>query len=292
MKLSCPGIRNHREAKSKLYVAAVMQISIIIPVFNQFHYTRQCLEHLEDDRKRGAEVIVIDNGSTDETAAGLKQFSGLKVIRNEQNRGCAPAWNQGVEAASGEWRTILNNDVLTTPGWLESQLQFARNHGVDIVSPAMREGPLNYSLPDYAREFTSSMKDAARPGFANGVSFTVNRRVFETSGKFDENFRIGVFEDADFFRRAKQAGFKLAITGSAFIHHFGSSTQKEIKRCDSKYEAENRDYFRRKWKLNWIKRRIEKTEVRTRLWFYRSRELAKHGHTVHERWHADSLHYY
>jgi len=234
-------------------------IFIIIPVLNQLAYTKKCLTSLSDDLAAGIEVVMVDNGSDDGTAEFLAARDDLSVIRNEKNLGCAAAWNQGIAAAANvEWVAVLNNDVLVTNNWLESMLDFAEKKNADIVSPAMREGELNYDLAGYARSFVSAMKEMQRAGIAHGACFLVRRRVFETIGLFDENFRIGQFEDTDFFLRARLAGFRLAITGAAFIHHFGSVTQDSITRSSRPvrpYEAENRAYFREKWRMGWWRRR-------------------------------------
>jgi GT2 family glycosyltransferase len=122
----------------------------------------------------------------------------------------------------------------------------------------------------------------------------VHRRVFEAIGLFDENYRIGQFEDADFFRRATNAGFRLGITGRSFIHHFGSVTQKALGqgRVEKPYVAENRAYYRKKWRLTWWRRLIERRSRRWRELIWRVRERLFHGHTLKEKWFGGRLRYY
>jgi GT2 family glycosyltransferase len=241
-----------------------------------------------------ARVVVIDNGSTDGTAEYLSGCAEVSVIRNLENRGCAVAWNQGVKATTAEWVVVLNNDVLVTKGWLEGLLGSAVTADLDVVTPAMREGLLNYELEPYAQEFVRTAGGAIRLGVADGVCFMVRRRVFEKIGLFDENFRIGVFEDTDFFERARQAGFKLGSTGRSFIHHFGSVTQKAIRLKNScgEYEQENRIYFRKKWRLSQIQRWISRFKRKTRAALWSLRERRQFGHTLRERWRRDRLVYY
>lgn len=265
---------------------SLWQVDIIIPAFNQLAFTRQCLESLQRHTHAAARVIVVDNGSQDGTAEFLRGLPQMKVIRNAENLGCAAAWNQGVNAAVADWVVILNNDVVLTPGWLEGLLAAAEN-GLDIVSPALREGPLNYELEPYACEFVRAAGDVTRPDMAHGVCFMVRRRVFESIGLFDENFRVGQFEDADFFQRARQAGFKLGATGRSFIHHFGSVTQNALRgesKVVSPYEAMNRAYYRRKWRLGWFRRHAQKLKTRLQLAWWRARERRRCGHSLNERW--------
>lgn len=268
-------------------------VEIIIPVYNQVEYTRKCLESLRQTTRTAASVIVIDNGSTDGTPEYLANLPALTVIRNEKNRGCAAAWNQGIAASTGEWVVVLNNDVVLTPGWLDGLLAAAVEIGLDIVSPALREGPLNYELEAYAREFVRSTGGATRPGVAHGVCFLVRRRVFESVGLFDENFRIGQFEDADFFHRARQAGFALGATGQSFVHHFGSVTQNYVRQQLplEAYEDWNRAYYRSKWTLGWHQRCLTRWKARAQVAWWRAWELHLCGHSLAERWQHGQLEY-
>lgn len=272
-----------------------MSITIIIPVYNQLHYTELCLNSLYANRGVvEAQIIVIDNGSSDGTTEYLASCSDVTVISNRENLGCAGAWNQGVRGTASEWLLFLNNDVLVSPGWLEQLLGFADAEGVDVVSPAIREGEYNYDIAEYSRDFVSRMARFYREGMADGICFMVRRRVFESIGLFDENFRIGQFEDTDFFRRARQAGFRLGTTGCSFIHHFGSVTQNSIRKSRKvrPYEAENRAYYRRKWKLTWWRRFREKRLVRWRELLWRTVERTSQGHTLREKWLDGRLRYF
>ncbi len=273
------------------------RVALVLPVFNQLEYTRGCLESLAPDLAGGVELIVVNNGSTDGTDAYLSSLAPAKVVRNETNLGCAKAWNQGVQLSAREWTVIMNNDVVVAAGWLEALLEFAREKGADIVAPAIREGPLNYPFQEYAAEFMRRMREVCRWGQAHGICFMVRRPVFDAVGCFDENFRIGQFEDADFFRRAKLAGVKMAITGGAFLHHFGSITQNAIRQAPPQvggrsYYAGNRAYYLRKWGLNRLQRLAQRWQRKTRNWRQRTGERLRHGHSLHEKWIGGKLRYF
>lgn len=272
-----------------------MQVAIVIPVLNQLAYTQGCLRGLAPDIAMGVRVIIVDNGSADGTPEWLAGRTDIVVLRNEENRGCARAWNQGVAAASGaDWVVVLNNDVLLPSGWLQALLTAAERHGLDIACPAMRERAQDYAFEPYATEFTRRLNNVVRYGAAHGVCFAVRRRVFKRIGAFDEGFRIGQFEDKDFFRRARLAGFRLGVVGSCFIHHFGSVTQDSLS--DSKrhrpYEAEARAHFRQKWKLGWWQRRREKAGEKLRAFWWRTTERLRFSHTLHEKGGNGRVRYY
>ncbi len=99
--------------------------SIIVPCWNQLPFTRLCLQGLFRSTRPGSwELIVVDNGSTDDTAAylaGVQDASAvpITVITKPQNVGFPAAVNQGLQAASGEYLVLLNNDAVVTEGWLE-----------------------------------------------------------------------------------------------------------------------------------------------------------------------------
>lgn len=263
-----------------------MSVDIVIAVFNQLHYTKTCLETLRASVPPEVNVIVIDNGSTDGTADYLVTQPWVKVIANGENRGCAAAWNQGVNAGSSSWVVVMNNDVILPAGWLEGLMGYAAETGTDVVSPALREGEYNYDIEPYARQFMTAMAKVARRGEAHGVCFMVRREIFNTIGLFDENFKIGGSEDTDFFWRARHAGFSLATTGRSFMHHFGCITQDYIKaevlgRC---YGPEHRAHFRRKWKLNWWKRFLIRRKGKFIDFWRRNSERIRSGRSLREKW--------
>lgn len=268
-------------------------VSIIIPLYNQLAYTKGCLESLRQTTPEEIEVILIDNASSDDTGQYLSSLSGVNVISNDINRGCSGAWNQGVRAAKGEWLVILNNDVILSLGWLEGLLNAAEHWNLDIVSPAIREGELNYQLEPYSDEITTLMRNVIRRDRANGICFMVHQRVFENIGLFDENFRIGQYEDADFFLRAKTAGFHLGTVGSSFLHHFGSITQKSLKKPKvvKSYALENKAYFIRKWNLPWWKRCAIRNRNKLENRLSSICERLRYRHSLFEKWINGRLRY-
>ncbi|MGC9195591.1 MAG: glycosyltransferase family 2 protein [Syntrophobacteraceae bacterium] len=270
--------------KANKRAGSLPAVSVVIPVYNQLDYTKKCIDSLKSHNGGVEEIIVIDNGSSVETAQYLRGLDWVRVISNQKNLGCAAAWNQGLDAAGCEWVLFLNNDVVVSANWVEGMVEFADEKGVAIVSPAIREGLGDYDMDDYAKDFVARMKLHSRMGVADGICFLVKKSVFEKIGRFDENFHIGQFEDADFFRRAALAGFRLGITGRSFIHHFGSVTQNHIRgvECNNGYEASNRAYYRRKWKLSRPKRIFERHFSKARLFFWTFKEKTLGRHCLKE----------
>jgi glycosyltransferase involved in cell wall biosynthesis len=104
--------------------------SIIVPCFSQRGFTQLCLKALYRHTRNPWELIVVDNGSTDDTAgylAGVQDISPVPVtvIANTTNRGFPAAINQGLQAARGDYLVLLNNDAVVTDGWLEQLIALA-----------------------------------------------------------------------------------------------------------------------------------------------------------------------
>jgi GT2 family glycosyltransferase len=263
-------------------VTQAARVSLVIPVYNQLVHTMQCLESILRLPDKGDEIIIVDNASTDGTPGYLKGV-GVTVIGNATNLGCAKAWNQGIRASRGDVIGILNNDIVVTPGWLSALLRFMGQRGHGIVSPAMREGPLDYELNLYAAEFTAACREATRPGLL-GPCMLVRREVFDRIGYFDEGFTCGGCEDLDLLWRAQKAGITAGVTGAAFIHHFGMVTQKAVKKSEtSTYATQNLAYFQHKWRRtvrgNWLQRRLAGLRDR---WMERMEKI-RYGHRLVER---------
>ena len=261
----------------------------VIPVFNQVEYTRQCLDSLLADGVPAAEVVVVDNASTDGTRELLASRPGLHVIANDRNLGCSAAWNQGVEAAAtlrAEWVIVLNNDVVVGPGFRDGLLAFAAEAGCQVVSPAMGEGELDYDLASFAEVHRRALGSASRRGIATGVCFMVHHTVFARIGSFDTKLGLAGYEDEDFFRRASAAGFRLATTGRAYLHHYGSVTQKSVKAgmgAPRSARLGDRDHFRRKHGLHWLRRKVEKLRAAARRAYWIWSERRRGGLTLRLR---------
>ncbi len=289
-----PKLTGRDAAARRPYLPAInliMDATIVIPVFNQLHYTRQCLESLNAAGCPDAMIVVVNNASTDGTTEFLATRPALRVITNAENRACAAAWNQGFQASATGWILFLNNDVVTPRGWLENLVAFAEESGADLVSPALGEGELNYDLANYARDFMAEMRAVWRRGIDGGVCFLVHRRVFASIGEFDENFRHGGNEDVDFFWRARNAGFKLVTTGSSYLHHFGNVTQRALAQEHGSTRAETVGYFRTKWKIGWWQRRWSRWQRKLTETWQAGSERRRHGHTLRE-WRAGGKIFY
>jgi GT2 family glycosyltransferase/SAM-dependent methyltransferase len=213
------------------------QISVVIPVWNQLDYTRQCLGSLLRTLPEEAQIVVIDNGSGDSTPQYLdalaRRWPGLQVIGNVENLGWVKAVNQGLEAATGESVILLNNDTICPEGWLEPLLRALWTEGVGLAGPLSNNvsGPQQVA-PGYQTEgelegWAWDLMQANRGRLADcprlvGFCLAVRREVVAQIGGLDERFGIGMYDDDDLCRRAQRAGWRTVIAAGSFVHHFGS----------------------------------------------------------------------
>src|SRR6516162_9812115 len=98
-----------------------MNVAAIIPHWNRRDLLMELLNNLKQQTRPFDEVIIADNGSTDDSAY-LAESAGARVLRLQRNLGFAAAVNRGIEAVRCDWVAILNNDVALDPKWLEMLL--------------------------------------------------------------------------------------------------------------------------------------------------------------------------
>ncbi|MCJ7663018.1 MAG: glycosyltransferase family 2 protein [Desulfobacterales bacterium] len=245
-----------------------MRTSIIVPVHNNPEFTLACIESIRENTQ-DYEIIIVDNGSSPPFVAPyeeLKAIHGVKVIRNEENVGYSAAANQGIKTVEGGVLAFLNNDILTTPGWLD-YLTWHIDNGFDLVGPCSNSvaGPqqvkVGYRFEDrilnsvdkkdlngFASHFHSANYRDSKPHYLLVLYCLVMRReVIDRVGLFDEAFTLGNFEDDDFCLRAIEAGFRLGIAQDVFIHHFGGVTLKSMDIDIKALFAKNWGIFKSKW---------------------------------------------
>lgn len=113
-----------------------MKISVVVPTFNRAYIIREALESVLAQTYRDCEILVVDDGSTDDTSKIIQSFRSerIRYIRHEQNRGCSAAYNTGVRAATGDVIAFLDSDDMWKPENLDRQVSFLVRHPeVDVV---------------------------------------------------------------------------------------------------------------------------------------------------------------
>lgn len=103
-------------------------VSVIIPTFNRGYCLAESIRSVLDQSFTDLELIVVDDGSTDNTQEVVRQFTGIQLIQLEENRGVSFARNRGIEQAQGNWIAFLDSDDLWEKGKLRSQIQWVEQN--------------------------------------------------------------------------------------------------------------------------------------------------------------------
>jgi len=245
-------------------------VSIVIPVFNQWHLTHQCLASLSECIARSqaaAEVIVVDDHSTDGTPEGLRQVVGVRVLTNPENIGFNRAATRGAREARGQYVVFLNNDAMVLPGWLDGLLA-AMGHdrvgaaGSKLVFPSGRlqeAGCLVWNdgssimVGRWRSPAAAEYEFLRDVDYCSAASLMVRADSLREVGFLDERFSPAYFEDADLCFSLRARGERVVYApASVVVHiegqsHVGGSGPAATNARDTAHQLRSRRLFVQKW---------------------------------------------
>jgi glycosyltransferase involved in cell wall biosynthesis len=181
-------------------------VSVIIPVYNGARFLRAALESVFAQTYRPIEVIVVDDGSADDSGVIAQSFPEVHYIR-QQNQGVAAARNNGIESARGDFFAFLDQDDLWTPEKLRVQIEHLLNNpelGYTLTHQQCFLEP-GTALPSW---FRKELLTSVHAGWVLGT-LVVRRAAFEQVGNFATGYSAA--NDSDWFFRAKTAEIPMAI---------------------------------------------------------------------------------
>ena len=215
-----------------------MNISIIIPTFNNSELTYSCIKSIIDSNTNyDIDIIIIDNGSTDDTHFVLRSFSKIKTQFNNTNLGFSKACNQGARASRSDFLIFLNNDTEVTRGWIDGLLGCVRSNflagviGCKLLYPdnsiqhagiAFGQSNVHHLYRHFHPKHPATNKQRLFQA-VTGACMLVPRKLFLSLDGFDESF-INGFEDLDFCFRVRNKGFKVMYTPETIVIHHESRT--------------------------------------------------------------------
>jgi glycosyltransferase involved in cell wall biosynthesis len=259
-----------------------MKLSVIIPMYNAGDTITQqldalCLQQWEEPW----EVIISDNGSTDESRAIAEQYSdripNLRIIDSSEQQGAAHARNAAAKVALGEALAFCDADDEVAPGWVAAMGQALEHH--DFVAGCLDFKKLN---EDWVRKTRYSFQN--RPGYVDEAHFLpvvascnmgVKRRIHEAVGGFDTSFSSAGGEDDDYSWRIQLAKTKLHFAEDALIYHRFRNTLQGIYRQASTYAVSDVLLYKKFAALGMPKPRLKG-------WFYIFKDIVRRTHTKHE----------
>jgi len=241
-----------------------VEISIVVPVFNQFRFTHACLASLQERQgKERFEVIVVDDCSTDETAEAVPRIPGVVYLRNETNSGFIASCNRGAEKGRGKYLVFLNNDILVRDGWLTALVDtFAEDPYAGIVGAKLiyPDGRLQEAGGVIWRDASGwnygKFDDPAKPeynylrevDYCSAAALMIPKSLFQSVGGFDPRYAPAYYEDTDLAFKVRQAGHKVLYQPlSEVIHYEGATGGTDPATGTKKHQGINRSTFAETW---------------------------------------------
>jgi len=218
-----------------------MDLSIIIVNWNTSELLLQCLDSIYRAKPQIMfEIIVIDNGSTDNSVGAIStRFPEVRIISNDHNMGFAGANNQGLSAGSARYYLLLNSDTLVLPGALDVLINIADNHPeMGIVGPKLlnMDGSLQESyasFPTFWSELIGKNFRRRRPladstyiydvDWIMGACMLVRSEVVADVGMLDDDYFM-YSEEVDWCFRIKRQGWKVGYCLKSEVYHLGGGS--------------------------------------------------------------------
>ncbi|MFL6183180.1 MAG: glycosyltransferase family 2 protein, partial [Actinomycetes bacterium] len=181
------------KATAAHFISEVALVSVIIPSYNHAHYLGQAIGSVLSQSYRNFEIIVVDDGSTDETSEVASRYERVRIVRQE-NRGLSGARNRGLREAKGEYVVFLDADDKLLPGALEAGLRcFEAHPECAFVSgtsrPIAEDGALLSQRSDTVVEGDHYLKLLRRNYIGMHATVMYRRSVFDDVGGFDVTLR-------------------------------------------------------------------------------------------------------
>lgn len=253
-----PPTVEHVSTPGKEVVRHQQNVDIVVCVHNALDDVARCLESILQNTHPPYRLIIVDDGSGDETKSFLENFvvgQGITLLRSETATGYTLAANRGLRAATGDFVILLNSDTVVSPLWLDRLVQCADSaERIGMVGPLSNtaswqsvpevfdtEGdwasnPLapGQTVGEFAFDVAAvSARIYPRVGFLNGFCVLIKRALIDDIGHFDEEtFAKGYGEENDFALRATSGGWELAVADDCYVYHAQSKSYSHEKRLE------------------------------------------------------------
>jgi GT2 family glycosyltransferase len=221
-------------------------VSTIIVNYNGAEFLGECLRSVFEQPYRPVEVIVVDNGSSDSSTEIVRRaYPKARLISNSSNIGFAQANNQGVEAASGEFVVLLNNDSTVEQEWLSALVAaVARPRVAVVTSKVITDGvptafyEMNGTLNFVGYNIMRAFADLSQVFFAGGASLVFRKDV--VGMPFPGEYFL-YQEDVYLSWKMRLLGYDVRMAQESIIHHRGSATtRREAQPLVTFYQERNR----------------------------------------------------
>ena len=238
-----------------------MRIAILIPVYNKWFATERCIRAIQSTSDiHLVDIVVVNDGSTDDTLLQLERFPTIRVINTSENIGFAKACNFAFNHLPDyEFIYLLNNDTEVICGFISNSLALMKSHpraalvGSTLLSPdgslqecgaiVWRDGTVhnfgrNKDLGNLEFRFSRKVD------YCSGAGLLIRNELLNQVGLFDERFAPAYYEDTDLSFKLREIGFEVWVCFSSLVIHYeglsrGVNTDVLVNT--------NRDKFLEKW---------------------------------------------
>ncbi len=208
-----------------------LTVSLAIPCFNAEIFIGQVLDSIAAQTRQPEEIIIIDDGSSDDTRKIVSQFPH-RLICHGSNQGIAAARNSAIKHASGDIIVFLDADALASPQYIEEMVAGFSGEDVAGVNGRAIESMQKTIYDKWRKEVLfQEWGDAHREEvyFLFGMCAAYRKKVLEEVGGFSELFRISG-EDMDISYRIRKMGHRLVYTPKALVYHLREDSRETIRR--------------------------------------------------------------
>jgi len=208
------------------------RVSVIIPVFNGELYLAEALESVLAQTHRPFEIIVVDDGSTDGTAAVAQRFGAAVRYDPRPNGGAAAARNRGIELAAGDFLAFLDADDVWVDDKLANQMQaFADDPALEIVFGEVQQ----FLSPELPEDTRRQIKIPVERSAGKHVgAMLIRAEAFRKVGPFRSDWKVGEF--IDWYARAEEHGLETRTLPSVVmrrrLHKASQGTYQRQHRAD------------------------------------------------------------
>ena len=204
----------------------MIKATIIIPNINGKGWLKDSIESIYAQTEQDFDLIVVDNGSTDESLEQARSYCtrpNFTLIENGRNTGFSYAVNQGIARAQSKYVVLFNNDAFAEPQWLAELLRTADADPKIFAVQSLMIRHFERELADDAGDYVTWMGFACKTGDGRRAAL-YRKSILDEIGGFDEHF-FAYFEDVDLSWRANNAGYKNVLCPAAKCYHIcGAST--------------------------------------------------------------------
>ncbi len=214
-------------------------VSIIILSWNNQKLLQNCLKSVYDTNYPNYEIIVVDNGSSDNSPKIVRaNYPDVILIENKQNLGFSEGNNRGIRRARGTYIVLLNQDTEVDPNWLKNlitvmindkqigivgcKLYFSQSRRIQHAGGSIGRHAQAKHI-GYGQVDTGQYDEIIYPDYVTGAAFMIRRAVLNKIGLLDPIYFM-YYEDFDMCYQAKKLGYKVAYVPNSVAYHYESGS--------------------------------------------------------------------